>query len=153
MPYSRQRMQIYETQGPKTCRLSFLAILLNHILRCIYFKVLFTVSEYLVPNWSYTRLIRTIKKVKKSKNWIKSCHHNSLQSLLHYSEINPSHKGLYSVSNKANSIKTELQLYNLWQIHGHQLNWKITNSKTPILASSSISRKWQATGFEPLCHI
>jgi len=32
------------------------------------------------------------------------------------------HKGLYSVSNKTNGIKIGLQLYNLWQIHGHQLN-------------------------------
>ena len=29
--------------------------------------------------------------------------------------------GLYSVSNKTNGIKIGLPLYNLWQIHGHQL--------------------------------
>jgi len=31
-------------------------------------------------------------------------------------------KGLYSVSNKTNGIKIGTQLYNLWQIHRHQLN-------------------------------
>jgi len=38
------------------------------------------------------------------------CHHNPLQSLLHYSEIIPGNKGLYSVSNKTNGIKIGLQL-------------------------------------------
>src|SRR6218665_2760617 len=32
------------TQGPKTRRLSFSAFLFNHILHCICFKILFTVS-------------------------------------------------------------------------------------------------------------
>ena len=35
----------YVTQGPKTCRL-------NHILHCICFEILFTVSKYLVSNWN-----------------------------------------------------------------------------------------------------
>jgi len=39
---------------------------------------------------------------------------------------------LYSVSNKTNGIKIRLQLYNFWQIHGHQLNWRIVNSKAPL---------------------
>jgi len=69
-------------------------------------------------------------------------------------KIAPGHRGLYSVSNKTNGIQIELQLYNLWQIHGHQLNWRIANSKRlSPMASSSISRKRQTTGFEPLRHI
>ena len=36
----------------------------SHILHCICFKMHFTESKYLVSNWSYTCLIRTIKKVK-----------------------------------------------------------------------------------------
>ena len=60
---------IYVTQGPKIRRLSFLAFLFYHILHCICFKIPFTESKYLVSNWSYTSLIRTIKKVK---NRIKS---------------------------------------------------------------------------------
>jgi len=79
-------------------------------------------------------LIRTIKKVKKSikKVYDFSCHHNPPQSLLHYSEIIPSNKVLYSESNKPNGIKIGLQLYNLWQIHGHQPNLRIANLKIPI---------------------
>src|SRR6218665_61342 len=57
---------IYATQGPKTRRLSFSTFLLNHILPCICFTILFTVSKYLVSNLSYTHLIKTIKNVKKT---------------------------------------------------------------------------------------
>jgi len=80
-----------------------------------------------------------------------SCHHNTLQSLLHYSEIILHNKVLYSESNETNGIKIGLQLYNLWQIHGHQLNLRIANSKplSPIWASSSISRKRQTRGLSP----
>jgi len=100
------------------------------IIHCICFKIPFTVSKYLVSNWSYTRLIRT---VKKWYNWIKSSwFFMSSQSLLHYSEISLGHKGLYAVSNKTNGIKIGLQLYNLWEIHGQQLNWRIANSNTPL---------------------
>jgi len=49
-------------------------------------------------------------------------HHNSPQSLLPYSEIIRDNKELCSVSNKTNRIKIRLQLYDLWQINGHQLN-------------------------------
>jgi len=56
----------YVTQGSKTHRMSFWDFLFNHILHCIGLKILFTESEYLASNWSYTRLIRTFKKVKKS---------------------------------------------------------------------------------------
>jgi len=55
-----------------------------------------------------------------------------MQSLLHYSEIIPGHKGFYFVSNKTNGITIGLQLYNLWQNQGHQLHWRIANSKTPL---------------------
>jgi len=41
-------------------------------------------------------------------------------------------KGLHYFSNKTNRIKIGLQRLNLWQIHGHQLNWRIANSKTHI---------------------
>jgi len=60
------------------------------------------------------------------------CHHDSPQSLLHYSEIIQGHKGLYSVSNETNGIKIGLQLYKLWKIHKHHLNWRIANSKTRL---------------------
>jgi len=50
------------------------------------------------------------------------CHHNSPQSLFRYSEIILDNKGLYSVSHKTNGITIGSQLYNLWQIYGHQLN-------------------------------
>ena len=49
------------------------------------------------------------------------------QSLLHYFDIISDNKTLYSKSNKTNGIKIGLQLYNLWQIHGHQLNCKLEN--------------------------
>jgi len=57
----------FVTQSPNTRRLSFLAFLFYHILHCICLKIiLFTESKYFVSNWSYTRLIRTFKTVKKS---------------------------------------------------------------------------------------
>jgi len=59
-------------------------------------------------------------------------HRNPLQSSLHYSEIILGSKGLYSVSNKPNGIKIGLQLYNIYRIHGHQLNWRIANSKITL---------------------
>jgi len=37
-----------------------------------------------------------------------------MQSLLHYSEIIPGHKGLYFVSNKTNGVITLQVLANLW---------------------------------------
>jgi len=70
-----------------------------------------------------------------------------LQSSLYSSEIILSHKGLYSVSNKTNRIKIGLQLYNLWQIQGHQLNWRIANSKTHF------SYLWGAPSKPGICHI
>jgi len=83
-----------------------LAFLLNHILHYTCFKILFTVSKYLVTNWSYTHLIRALKKAKKSnkKFNIFLCLHNPLQSLLHYTEIILGNNGLHSVSNKTNDI-------------------------------------------------
>ena len=52
-------------RGPKPVACRFWLFLLNHIPHCIGFKILFTVSKYLVSNWSYTHLIRTLKEVKK----------------------------------------------------------------------------------------
>ena len=60
------------TQGLKTHRMLFLAVLLNHILHCICFKILSTVSKYLVSNRGYSRLIRTIEKWKKSNKKFKT---------------------------------------------------------------------------------
>jgi len=51
---------------------------------------------------------------------------------LHYSEIIP---GNYSESNKTNGTKIQLQLNNLWHIHGHYLNLRIANLKTPLFYS------------------
>jgi len=59
LPYMRHR-------GPKPVVCRFQLFLLNHILPCICFTILFTVSKYLVSNLSYTHLIRTIKNVKKT---------------------------------------------------------------------------------------
>ena len=170
-------------------------------------KILFTEWKYLASNWCYTHLIRTIKMWKNRLTILDfSCHHNSLQSSLNYSEIISGNKVLYSESNKTNDIKiefnfnfsifssvrrsptmrpqqdfsrsfcscccpsllscsflvplgllshylstslvvflcflfpplvhialcVELQLYKLWQIHGHQLNWRIAHPKIPL---------------------
>ena len=94
-------------------------------------------SKYFLQNQNISFLTKVIlvwlERSKKWKNWIKclrfSCHRNQLQSSLHYSEIIPGNKGLHAVSNKTNRIKNGLQLFKFWQIHGHQLNWRIANSK------------------------
>jgi len=52
-------------KGIKSHHMKVLAFLFNHIIHCICFKMLLTGSKYLVSNRGYTRLIRTIKKVKK----------------------------------------------------------------------------------------
>jgi len=49
-------------------------------------------------------------------------HHDNPQSLLDYSKVIPGNKELNSVSYKTSGIKIEQELYNLWQIHGHQPN-------------------------------
>jgi len=151
----KQKWKSFVTQGPKTFHLSFWTLLVNHILHCICFKILFTESEYLVSNWSYTRLLRTITKVKNRIKCVRfSCHRNPLQSSLHYSEIIPANEGLHSVSNKTNRIEIELQLFKLWLIHGHQLNWRIAYSKTPLLfllvSPWIIPDKWRVLG--PCAH-
>jgi len=51
--------------------------------------------------------------------------YNNSQSLPNYSEIIPDNRGLHSASNKTNGNKIGMQLYNLWQIHRHSLNWRI----------------------------
>ena len=62
----RLSIHVFNICDTGTQKPSFLAILFNRILRCICFKILFTEWKYLAYNWSYIRLIRTIKKVKKS---------------------------------------------------------------------------------------
>ena len=64
-----------------------------------------------------------MKKVKNLYKMLKIfCHHNPLQLSVHYPEIILGKKRSYYVSNKTNSIKIGSQLYNLWQIDGHQLS-------------------------------
>ena len=65
-------------------------------------------------------------------NHVLHCICFKIQSLLRYSEIVSENEELYSVSNKTTRIKIGLQLYDLWQIDGHQRNWRIANLKTPI---------------------
>ena len=123
----------YVTQGPKTRRLSFLAYLFIHILNCICFKMHFTEAKYLVSNWSYTCLIWTIKEVKNLNKKFKIFrliiiirnHYFIIVKLFWAIEDFI----LYQIKE---TIKIGLQLYNLWHIHGHQLNWRIVNSKTPF---------------------
>jgi len=59
-------------------------------------------------------------------------HHKSYAIFISHSEIIPDNKGFYYVSNKTIGIKIGLQVYKLWHIHGHQVNWRIANSKTPL---------------------
>ena len=56
---------IYDT-GAQNPSLVVFGFLLNHLLHCICFKMLFTVTKYLVSNRSYTCLIRAIQKMKIS---------------------------------------------------------------------------------------
>ena len=59
-----------------------------------------------------------MKKSNKNFNIFRVKKNFPPQTLLYYSEIISRHKRLYSVSNKTNSIKIGLQLYNLtWQVH------------------------------------
>ena len=145
------------TQGPKTRRLSFFAFLFYHILHWISFKIPFTDSNYLVSNWSYTHLIRTIKKFRKSKKNFKNfrviiilCNHyfiilklfRAIKDFILHSIKQTALKSGYNFTSYDNFTNTrwieELQ------------TWK---SFSPIWVSSSISRKQQTTGFEPLHHI
>ena len=146
------------TQGPKTRHLSFLTFLLNHILHCICFIILFFLQNQNISFLTEVILV-WLEQSKKWKNRIKFlrflCYFNPLQSSLPYSEIIPCNKGLHSVSNKTNRIKIRLQLFKLWQIHRHQLNWRIVNSKplSPIFACISVCNSRQTTSFGPLRHI
>ena len=114
------------------CR--FLAFLWNYILHCICFKILFTVSTCLLSNWSYTRLIRTVKKVKKSNKRFKIIRVNIIVCNHYFIILNfiPGHKGLYSVSNKANALKSSYEFSTYDKYNGLQLNWRIANSKSPL---------------------
>jgi len=47
----KQQTKIKSDTGAQTRRLSFLAYLFNHILHCIFFKIHFAESKYLVSNW------------------------------------------------------------------------------------------------------
>ena len=106
-------------------------------------------SKYFLQNQNISFLTEVIlvwlEQSKKWKDRIKclrfSCYRNALQSSLHYSVIIPGNKGLHSVSNKTNSIKIGLKLFKIWEIHGHQLNWRIANSKTPLSYSCLYLRK------------
>ena len=138
---------------PVTCH--FWLVLLNPILHCICFKMHFTESKYLTYKWSYTRLIRTLNK---GKNCIKSLsfssHRNNLKSWLRYNKIILGNKGLYSVSNKINGIKIGLQLMANSQTPAELKNCKLENPFLLFVPLAQYrSRKWQATGFEHLCHI
>ena len=151
--------ELYVTQGPKTSRLSFSAFLLNHILHCFCFKILFTESKYLVSNWSYTHLIRAVKKVKKLNKKFK---------IFHAIKVVHNHYYITCIMKLFWVIKGFI-LYQIKQtalILGYYFttsgkftdtSWieELQNRKSfsPIWASSSISRKRQATGFEPLRHI
>src|SRR6218665_789140 len=119
--------------------MSFLAFLFNDILHCICFKIHFTESKYLVSNRSYTRLIRAIKKVKKSNKKLIICVIIILCN--HYFIILDSKK-LYSSSNKLNSIKIGLLLV---ANSPTPAEWKNCKLET-IWSSSSMSRKRQVMG-------
>jgi len=104
--------------------------------------VLYTVNGCILsPMFGNKRKYSTIKKVKKlNKKFDFSCHHP--QSLLHYSDIIPGYKGLYSV-------KTMQLIANSWT-PDELKNCKLKN---PSLLFVPISRKRQATGFEPFRHM
>src|SRR6218665_2141375 len=55
-----------DTRAQKPVACHFWLFLFNHILHCSCFKIHFTERKYLASSGSYTRLNRTIKKVKKS---------------------------------------------------------------------------------------
>jgi len=122
------------TQGSKTRRLSFLAFILHCILHSMCFRILFTESKYLVSNWSYTRLIRRIKKVKKSikrfmifRVFIILWNHCFIILKLFWTIK------LFILNQiKQTTLKSGYNFTTSWQIHGHQLNLRIANSKTPL---------------------
>ena len=155
--YNKLLTHIYDT-GAQTHRLSILAFSSYHILHCICFKIPLTESEYLVSNWSYTHLIRAIKTWKKKFKIFRSFVSSYILLRNNY----------FIILKLFRAIKGFL-LYQIKQtalISGYNFTsyGKFTNTRwieelqarkplSPILVSSSISRKQKATGFEPLRHI
>jgi len=147
-------------QGPKTRRLSFLTFLFNLTLHCICFKIqnqniLFLTEVILV--W-----LENSKKRKKSNKRLKVFRVIKIirnHFFIQYSEIIPGNKGLYSVSNKTNSKVTALKSDYNFTTYGKftDTSWieelQTWKPLSPTWASSSISRKRQATGFGPLHNI
>ena len=117
----------------------------------------FTGSKYLVSNWSYSRLIRTIKKVKKSNKKFKIfcviiilCNHYfiilnlflAIKSFI-----------LCQIKQTALKLGYNFTTYSKFTNTGWINKLQTWKPLSRIWASSSISRKRQATGLEPLCHI
>ena len=130
--------------------MSFLALLFIHILRCIWLKILFTESKYLVSDWGYTCLMKTIKKVKNRIELsiylviiILCIHHFILLKL--FSTI----KSFILYHTNQTTLKSG---YNFTTYHKFtDTSWieelQTRKRLSPIWASSSISRKWQVMGF------
>jgi len=143
--------------GAQTRLLSFLAFLLNHILHWISIKILVTVSKYLVSNWSYTHLIRTIKKVEKSDKMFKAFHvviivRNRYFVILKLFWVI---KGfvLYQIKQTDLKLGYNFTTYGKFMDTGWIEELQTRKPLSPVWASSSISGKRQATGFEPLRNI
>jgi len=129
------------TLGPKTRRLLFLFFLLNHILHCICFKILFTGSKYLVYNWSYTRWIGTVKRVKKSNKKFKNFR-VIIIVLNHYFiilKLVRVIKGFILYQIKPTALKSGLQLMENSRTPAELKNCKLENLCLLFLPSSSIS--------------
>jgi len=133
----------------KIRHISFLALLFNHVPHCICFKILFTESKYLVSKWGYTRLIRTIKKVK---NLIKKfnifrvliilCNHHFIPLKL-FRTI----KGfiLYQINQTALKSGYNFTTYSKFTDTSWIQELQIQKPLFPIWASNSISRKRRAS--------
>jgi len=147
---------------PVACR--FWLFLSDHILHCICFKILFTESKYLVSNWSVILVwLEQSKKWKISNKKVKMfcaniilCNRYSIiyQYLFwKFWNLLWTIKGfiLYQIE------QTTLKLGYNFTTYGKFTSWieELLTRKplSPIWASSSVSRKWHATGFEPLRHI
>ena len=139
------------TQGLKTHHLLILAFLLNHILHCICFEILFTESKYLVSKWSYIPSLRAIRKVKKlNKKFQIFCviiilHNHYLIILILFWAT----KGFILYQIKQMALKCGYNLTDTSWIE----ELETQQSLSQIWASSWIFRERQATAFEPLRHI
>jgi len=147
----------FKTQGLKTRHLSFLAFLFNHVLLCICFKIHFTVSKHLVSIWRYTRLIRTINKVKKSNKKFKIFHviiilRNHYFVIL---KLFRAVKGFILCQIKQTSLKSgcNFTTYSRFTDTSRVEELQTQKPLSPISASSSMSRKRQSTGLEPFRQI